>query len=437
MQLLQKAIGISDEQKMNTIYLKSKKRLTKSVGYNYSKKLYLKAMYFFELLLRKCLAWVHRKKIVLPGINLIGFAKGDFGLAEHLRLVTRAIKTTSIAFCVNNSGKGGASSNNTELDEYLIKENPYRINLFCYNAEHTLTYIQSRYGAVALNKHYNIGYGYWELSVYPSKWTEQNKYLDEIWAPSRFIKEVIEKTTTLPVHYMPIPVDFAEPIGYSRQHFNLPENSFLYLFTFDMSSFVTRKNPQAVIQAFMSAFPVERKDNVSLVVKINRIKNNPEHTQKVIDLTNHVAFDSRILIIDEILDRSSILGLISVCDAYVSLHRSEGFGLGMAEAMKMGKVVIATHYSGNKDFMNEENSCPVRYKLIKVQKEEFAFVEEGAEWADPDIEHAVYFMRKVYEDQAFSKQLGTAAKAYISKHHSFAAIGENYTKRVQEIQAKA
>jgi glycosyltransferase involved in cell wall biosynthesis len=378
--------------------------------------------------------FIHNGKKISNGVNIIGFPKGDFGIGEHLRLVTNAIKTTGINFCLNNIGNAGLHpQNNEQVSHLIIKDNPYLVNLFCFNSDQTLLYMKSTRGKIAVNKHYNIGYGYWELTKYPAEWTKQNKYLNEIWAPSRFIKKVVEKSTTLPVYYMPIPVDFENPAGYTRKHFQLPENSYLFLFTFDMSSFVTRKNPEAVIEAFTRAFPVEKNDRTALVIKISRLKHDMNQSKKVEKLRQQVAFDSRIIVLDEVYDRGSILGLLSVCDSYISLHRSEGFGLGMAEAMKMGKVVIATNYSGNEDFMNEDNSCSVRYKLIKVKLEDYCYIEEGAVWAEPDIEHAIYYMRKVYDDQCLSQKIGGAAMAYIKEHHNFRVIGENYRNRLKEI----
>ena len=381
--------------------------------------------------------WKASQKKIKRGINLIGFAKGDFGIAEHLRLVTNSISTTKIKICVNNALESGDHTlTNEELSPYITVENPYRINLFCYNSNFILHYMNSYNGKIAKLKHYNIGYGYWELSVYPSEWEAQNEFLNEIWAPSRFIKEVVEKSTNLPVVYMPIPVDFKLPVGFSRKQFKLPENKFLFLFTFDMQSFVTRKNPYAVISAFINAFPVEKNESVSLVIKINRVQSNKDHDKLVDKLRGEIAFDLRIIILDVNLDRSSILGLINVCDSYVSLHRAEGFGLGMAEAMKMGKLVIGTNYSGNTDFMTSENSCLVSYKLVEVHKDEYAHVEEGAMWAEPDIKEASSYMKRAYEEPAFVKKIGEAAKLYIDTHHNFNIIGEKYQKRYDELMNK-
>ncbi|HSZ25260.1 MAG TPA: glycosyltransferase [Cytophagaceae bacterium] len=419
---------------MLSLYHQLKENRTKNPIYILLKRIYFSINDFGETIFLFFYSWFYRYKKVESGVNIIGFAKGDFGIAEHIRLVTHAIHSTEIEFCVNNAGKSGKhSDSNQELKPFIIRKNPFLINLFCYNADKILAYRNSYKGTVMERSHYNIGYGYWELSEYPIHWREQNKCLQELWAPSRFVKEVLERSTHLPVYYMPIPVDFIDPVGYSKRHFNLPEDCFLYLFTFDLSSFESRKNPDAVIGAFSNAFPVEKKDKVCLVLKINSIHTQPEHIKKIKELKESVQFDSRIILIDETLDRTSILGLIQTCDVYVSLHRSEGFGLGMAEAMKMGKVVIATHYSGNKDFMNEENSCPVKYSLVKVKQSDYCHVVEGAEWAEPDIAHAAYYMRKVYEDQAFSQKTGLAAKSYIEQHHSFNVIGKNYERRLSEI----
>ena len=136
---------------------------------------------FYEVLYVK---WNISIKKVKKGVNIIGFARGDFGLGEHMRLTTHALVTTEIDLCVNNSGYTGVSSRNSELNHLIVKRNPFLINLFCYNPPQILDYIMSAKGIVAQKKHYNIGYGYWELTVYPSDWAKQTLYLNEIWAPT-------------------------------------------------------------------------------------------------------------------------------------------------------------------------------------------------------------------------------------------------------------
>ena len=375
-------------------------------------------------------------KVFPKGINIMGHAKGDFGVSEHLRQVAHALNTQGIPFCVVNfDNTGDHSVTNREMDDHITKTGQYKINLLCNNANYVIEFAKTYPGGLALKNLYSIGYGYWELSEFPVEWHEQNKYLKEIWAPSLFIKQVIEKKSTIPVHYMPIAVDFNQPTGFTRESFHLPTNTFIYLFTFDLNSYIARKNPKAAIQAFAQAFPVTKNDSVSLVIKLNRVKHNPEQSYQYDDLLNQIKIDPRIIVIDEILPRISILGLISVCDAYISLHRSEGFGLGMAEAMKMGKVVIGTNYSGNTDFMNDRNSCLINYQLIPVKPAEYVHVESGAIWADPDINHAAYWMKRIYNDPIFAKEIGKNAKKYIDETRNFKVIGENYLKRYKEIIA--
>lgn len=398
------------------------KRLVKAVirkGISFRERLYVK--------------WVVSTKKAKKGVNIIGFARGDFGLGEHMRLTTHAFSTTDIDFCANNSGYTGMSAENSELNHLIVNGNPFLINLFCYNPPQILDYVYSVKGLIAQKRHYNIGYGYWELTVYPNDWAKQTMYLNEIWAPTLFVRDVIAASTNKPVYHMPIPVEFEEPKGFSRSQFELPENRFVFLFTFDMGSNTNRKNPEAVIQAFAQAFPLENNDNVTLVIKCSSQAENELHAKRKEALLNRIAYDKRIVLIDKTLDRISILGLISVCDVYVSLHRSEGFGLGMAEAMKMQKVVIATNFSGNTDFMNSENSCPVDYTLINVKKDEYPYVENGAQWAEPNLNHAAHYMEKVYKDEDFYTKTAKAAKLYIEEYHSFKAIGKRYKKRVTEI----
>jgi glycosyltransferase involved in cell wall biosynthesis len=368
----------------------------------------------------------------IDGVNLIGLPRGDFGLGQHIRLATNSFSKTNINFCVNDTNLASFNPNtNLELDQYIIKENKYIINLLCFNGTYITRYF-TEYMNDATDSQYNISYGYWELSIYPKVYYDEFKYLKEIWAPSKYLYEILKEATSIPVHYMPIPVDFEIPTNYKRENFNLPENYLLFLFSFDMSSITRRKNPEAVIKCFRKAFPNIDEKKVGLVIKLHRAKGNPDQ-DIYFEKLQREAFRSDMYIIDEIMSREKMFGLINCCDIYVSLHRSEGFGLGMAEAMKMGKIVIGTAYSGNMDFMNEENSCLVPYELVEVKKEEYIFVEDGAVWADPDLEVATEYMKKLYEDKEYRVKLGKNAKEYMDKYHSFEYIANNYEKRVSQI----
>ena len=183
----------------------------------------------------------------------------------------------------------------------------------------------------------------------------------------------------------------------TRSHFALPEDRFLFYFGFDFRSFVARKNPEAAIAAFQAAFP-PGDDGVGLVIKTLGGADKPD---ALAALNARVATDPRIVLRDQEYAGAEHATLVQRCDCYVSLHRSEGFGRGPAEAMLLGKPVIATAYSGNMDFMTAENSLLVDYRLMPVRPGEYPGWE-GQEWADPDIEQAARHMQAVRSEPALA-----------------------------------
>ncbi|MGH9582417.1 MAG: glycosyltransferase, partial [Bryobacteraceae bacterium] len=135
-----------------------------------------------------------------------------------------------------------------------------------------------------------------------------------------------------------------------------------------------------------------------------------------------------------VLRRPELHELIAACDSFVSLHRSEGFGLGIAEAMYLGKPVIATNYSGNVDFTKQDNSCLVDYRLVPVKPGEYLF-PEGQVWADPNVDQAAMYMRRLAGDRDYAKRIGSAGTESIRRQHSAKATGARYAKRLKQIAA--
>jgi glycosyltransferase involved in cell wall biosynthesis len=142
--------------------------------------------------------------------------------------------------------------------------------------------------------------------------------------------------------------------------------------------------------------------------------------------------DPRIVLTDRIFRHDEVLGLMHVCDAFVSLHRSEGVGISLAQCMLLGKPVIATNYSGNTDFMKEDNSCLVDYKLIAVGEKEYPFAK-GQLWADPDVDQAAGYMHRLKQDHDYRNSISKAAKQYIQSNHHPSVIGQKYRCRLQEL----
>jgi glycosyltransferase involved in cell wall biosynthesis len=227
------------------------------------------------------------------------------------------------------------------------------------------------------------------------------------------VRAGIAANTRKPVVKMPKAIEFDAPAGMDRAHFGLDAEACTFLFSYDFNGYAARKNPEAVIAAFRRAFPTGRKD-VRLLVKSTNGHRFPE---RLASLTAGVADDPRIEVRDGFLSREEMHGLQNVIDSYVSLHRAEGFGLGLAECMYLGKPVIGTAWSGNMEFMSAENSCLVDYKLVSVREGEYP-CWQGQQWAEADVAQAALFMRRVSEDREWARALGTRAAADIRAHLS-------------------
>lgn len=275
---------------------------------------------------------------------------------------------------------------------------------------------------------YRIAYWYWEFDSIPDAWLESAKQVDEVWTATEFIARGLRERLNLPVRTLFPGVRLTPFEVRKRSDFGLDEDRYTFLFTFHMVSVMERKNPLGLIRAFRAAFRED--DKVSLVLKTSFGDRHPAELQKLRD----AAAGANIKVIDQVLSPDEVLSLMHACDAYVSLHRSEGLGLTMAEAMLMGKPVIATNFSGNVDFMDDGNSLLVPYELVKLGK---PIPPYGAdlEWAEPSVEHAARFMRRLYDDQAWGRELGARAKTSAETNLSLEAAGRRIKARLEEIEA--
>lgn len=365
----------------------------------------------------------------VDGVSLYGYLKGDFGVAENLRSMAGSLKKNNYSFDIVEIDPGPSYSlSRTIFDELTVKKSGFNIEIFCINADQ-LPQTFSKLNIIRDSKKYRIGYWFWELSKFPSDWIGSIDYVDELWAPTKYIQQTLSLVTKKPVIHMPVAVEFDATSHFRRIDYGLPDNKFLYLFSYDLHSFSTRKNPNAALNAFLEEF--KSSDNAGLVIKTIYGEQHPTEFQNLLNLAKS---DNRIYVINEALSRAQMYSLIEACDCYISLHRAEGFGLGMAEAMYLGKPVIGTGYSGNLDFMNEENSCLVDYDLISVGDGQYPFAVDQV-WANPNINTARSFMRKIFDDVNYREHIALAGQATIREHHSFDKVGIRMTKRLSEIRS--
>lgn len=366
--------------------------------------------------------------------NLIGHLYAPSGRGEDVRTAALAAESAGFPFTLINTfgdyGKEGRGlAGDSTLRRYIGTKNPYDINIFFINADE-MHNAYNHLGKDFYTGKYNIGCWAWELHNFPAPWASSLDIVDEIWAPSRFIQEAISQRTDKPVIYMPLAVDYNLKDPLPGERFNIPADKFVFLTFFDFTSFLQRKNPFAVIKAFnqlSAALPP--KNNLILVIKLNNWEHNHKHFNAFMRM---VARNKQIVIIKEILEDMEMKSLIARCDCLVSLHRSEGFGRGPAEAMSLGKPVVVTGYSGNMDYCNEANAFIVDYRLIRVKPGEYPHAD-GQKWADADISHAVQCMRDVIFDPALARQKARMGKEYINKFHSPHYIGQRYQRRLQKL----
>jgi hypothetical protein len=228
---------------------------------------------------------------------------------------------------------------------------------------------------------YRIAYWYWEFDSIPESWVEHARQVDEVWAATEFVARGLRARLSVPVRTLFPGVKLAPYEKRERAYFGLSDEPFTFLFMFHMMSVMERKNPLGLIRAFKTAFRPD--EPVRLVLKSSYGDRHPAQLQELRD----TAAGANIVVIDQVYSPDDVLSLMDACDAYVSLHRSEGLGLTMAEAMLMGKPVIATNFSGNVDFMDDSNSLLVPYELVKLGWPIPPY-DGHLEWAQPSVEHA-------------------------------------------------
>ncbi len=358
------------------------------------------------------------------GVNIFGYLRGQFGLGESARMYARSLLEAGYPVALVDIDLDLPHGlDDPSLEAHIGLTAPYAINLIFVNPDY-LQRALDEIGNQRLEGRYTIGCWFWELESIPDEWLWALDAVDEILVASTFVEAAIKRVTDKPVTLVPLPIFDVADAGVRRSEFGLPANKYLFLTTFDFHSSIHRKNPYAVVEAFQEAFPADR-DDVCLLVKSS---NGYQHPERLHQLLSCGVDDPRILVRDQVLGRAHLQALQRCTDAYISLHRAEGFGLGLAECMALGKPVIGTAWSGNTDYMSSENSCLVEYTLVNVLPGEYPH-NQGALWAQPDISHAAVFMRELVDDAGFSKELGERACSDVRRELSPALVADKLIAR--------
>jgi glycosyltransferase involved in cell wall biosynthesis len=359
-------------------------------------------------------------------VSYIGYVTAEVGLGEAARGYIRALEAEG---CAVDTLDVSDTLPHKRSDQHLRPGTTpgiraARIQIIHVNAD-ALPVALSRVSPQAGEHSYRIGIWAWETPEFPEEWRDRFGMLDEIWVGSEFMARSISAKAPIPVLVMPhvIHTPVAHP---DRQLFGLDPDEFIFLLMFDFYSVMERKNPLGAVEAFQQAFSYA--DPVRLFVK-------SMHGETFADAYAHLrkaAEGSRVTFLDGTLTSTQRFALLSSCDAFLSLHRAEGFGLGLAECMAMGKPVIATAWSGNMDFMNHQNSVLVDYTL-EVLATDAGPYKAGTRWAEPDIADAADKMRQLWLNPDEQLRIGARAQSDIATGYSAATVGRMVRERLHVI----
>jgi glycosyltransferase involved in cell wall biosynthesis len=351
------------------------------------------------------------ERTLSPGLNVVGNVTHDTGVGESARLCQRACERAGLAAHLIDVSSGDATP-------------VYRASVYHVNADQ-LPSVYDGNPKLFQASSYNIGCWHWELPELPDSLALSAASLDEIWASSAFIQQAVSAKVTIPVVHMPHGVEVTNIEPCSPEELGVPRGRFTFLCMFDLASVIHRKNPLGAVEAFQRAF-LPHESSAALLIKAGHAESRPGEYK---ELEEQLRGIPNVYLTDRMLSRAQTNGLIATCHGVLSLHRAEGFGLILAEAMYLGKPVIATGWSGNMDFMNSWNSCPVRYEIVALDRN-YGTYPAGQHWAEPDVDHASHLLRRVFEDEVFRSKIGVRGRETIRSQFSPEAAGQRYRQRL-------
>ncbi len=351
-----------------------------------------------------------------------GLGVGARGYVDALTHPDWNLEVIDSSACIYlGSRRGSIAIPTIKPDIIVIDHNPDALTNFFKLVDRTI-----------LDGAYVIGIWVWEFPSLRPEWVEHFAAVDQVWTPSEFASNAVRclapcsvEVRTAP-HVVRVP---AHTPQYGRQHFGIPEKAFVFLSSFDVSSYVERKNPNAALQAFVDAFGED--PNVVLLMKYHSSGANPVDIKAM----RRDYQRSNIIFLDRMVDEAENHALKILTDCFVSSHRAEGFGINIAESMSIERPVICTDYSGNRDFANETNAFPIRYKLVESQAKDGPYASAGV-WADPDVGHLSELMRLVRGDSETVGRRVAKAKRDISALLSVDAVGARLRDYVEDILRK-
>jgi hypothetical protein len=373
--------------------------------------------------------WLDHARRELPalclreGATVVGYLRTESGMGELSRSTARALKAAS--YPITTVDVDDAPQRQCDLTlAHEDRGHPLPFTIVHMNAPEAVRHAQSL--RPLLEARFPIGYWAWELPELPDEWTEAFALFREVWTCSIHAATAIGARSPVPVQAMWPALPDALPSALTREDFGLPEGRFAFLFLYDFLSETERKNPAGLLEAFRRAFRAD--DRAHLVIKTSNGDMRRDDWKRLAAAAEGLP----VTLFDRYLSRADVLALIRACDAYVSLHRAEGFGYTMAEAMAQARPVIATHYSGNADFMTPWNSFPVPYRLVELDRAHGRYAA-GQHWADPDLDAAAELMRSVARDREHAAEVARRGQQDVTRQLSAEACGARVVARLRTL----
>jgi hypothetical protein len=364
-------------------------------------------------------------------ITLIGHPWAPIGMGEQLRSHIAALASVHVDFRVLDIFRFATRSDPAHAALLERREDDAvggGIRIFHLNGDE----IDNARTAFAKrgfdwNAGRNIIVPAWELPVYPAEWAEKLLVFDEVWALSGFIRDAL-KAAGIESHLVGQSVEPAPGPLLPRRHFNIRESAFTLLHFFDLSSYASRKNPEAVLRLFKGLRAADPFGDVQLVLKVKQGELGASDWAREFQARH--ALPGQLVLFDRPLDSLGVRSLIAACDCFVSLHRAEGFGRGLGEAMALGRLAVGTNWSGNTDFLTEATGVPVDYRLVPVQEGDYPH-GAGQSWAEADVDDALAKLLALLRDPAKARELARRGQAAVLRSHSNRAVGLRMLERIE------
>ena len=380
--------------------------------------------------------WDPRKSVKVDGINYMGDLYADLGISEWSRLIAQTLLDAKIPLTYTETPYPFPHRTN-EFAHKLPEGAPYTVSIVDVNLPYFFDTMIRAPKDIAKDKYVIVIWG-WELNKFPEHWLKNLQFVDEIWVYSKFVQQVIRQVTDKPAKRMTAAIDIQATPNTIPDDFGLPDDRFIFMFAFSSTSTAARKNPFGFIEAFKRAFG-KPEEGPLLVIKSHHL-DSPDAIKLTPALQEAVAEVGGIIVGDN-FNRQQMYDLLSVADCYVSLHRSEGFGLTIAESMALGKPVIATAYSANMDYMTSQNSYLVDYELREICEDDHKYQPRletiyniGYKWAEPDIDHAAHLMREVYVNSEQARAVGLQAQKDIARIFSREISASKILNRLEALE---